>query len=111
MAGLDASDGQAQGLRSMKLEEVDGRTRAAALRQAEAAAVPGVSERIVSNDNTVRDERRILRRPADRHRHVKAKVRARAYSDGTPAVFHGPRCLARYRATGAAGETPNRQAA
>ena len=45
MAGLDASDGQAQGLRSMKLGEVDGRTPAGALRRAEAAAVPGVSER------------------------------------------------------------------
>ena len=34
-----------------------------------------------------------------------------AYPDGTPAVFHGPRCLARYRASGAPGAIPNRQAA
>ena len=112
MAGLDASDGQAQGPRSMKFAEVDGRTSAGALRQAEAAAVPGVSgrsfrrwgdrfaadgakglydrllgriaalhpgaARTVSSDNTVRYRRRILPRPADRHRrhHVEAKVRA-----------------------------------
>ena len=31
---------------------------------------------------------------------VKAKVRVHDYPDGTLAVFHGPRCLARYRADG-----------
>jgi hypothetical protein len=31
---------------------------------------------------------------------VKAKVRVHDYPDGTLAVFHGPRRLARYRADG-----------
>ena len=56
-------------------------------------------ERTVSNDNTVRYKRRLLQLPADRHRrhYVKATVRVHEYPDGTLAVFHGPRCLARYQ--------------
>lgn len=59
-------------------------------------------ERTVGNDNTVRYERRVLQIPADRHRHhyVKCKVRVHEYQDGSLAVFHGPRCLARYHADG-----------
>ena len=59
-------------------------------------------ERTVGNDNTVRYRRRVLQVPADRHRHhyVKCKVRVHEYPDGTLAVFHGPRCLARYHADG-----------
>jgi len=59
-------------------------------------------ERTVDNDNTVRYARRILQIPADRHRHhyVKCRVRVHEYPDGTLAVFHGPRCLARYHADG-----------
>ena len=70
-------------------------------------------ERTVSNDNTVRYKRRLLQLPADRHRrhYVKATVRVHEYPDGTLAVFHGPRCLARYRATGEPIDTPTRQAA
>ena len=47
-----------------------------------------------------------LQIPADRHRHhyVKARVRVHEYPDGTLAVFHGPRRLARYRADGDAIE-------
>ena len=57
-------------------------------------------ERTVSNDNIVRYKRRCL--PTDRHRHhyVKARVRVHEYPDHTLAVFHGPRCLARYRSDG-----------
>jgi transposase len=64
-------------------------------------------ERTVSNDNTVRYHNRILQIPADRHRHhyVKCKVRVHEYPDGALAVFHGPRCLARYHADG----SPRRQ--
>ena len=67
-------------------------------------------ERTVSNDNTVRYKRRLLQLPADRHRrhYVKATVRVHEYPDGTLAVFHGPRCLARYRATGEPIDTPTR---
>jgi len=59
-------------------------------------------ERVVGNDNTVRYNNRILQIPADRHRHhyVKTRVRVHEYPDGTLAVFHGPRCLARYSPEG-----------
>ncbi|MGH9575793.1 MAG: ISNCY family transposase [Terriglobales bacterium] len=59
-------------------------------------------ERTVGNDNCVRFEGRALQIPADRHRchYVKAKVRVHRYPDETLAIFHGPRCLARYDAQG-----------
>ena len=59
-------------------------------------------DRTVANDNTVRYKRLALQIPADRHRrhYVKATVRVHEYPDGTLAVFHGPRCLARYKAGG-----------
>jgi len=70
-------------------------------------------ERTVSNDNVVRYKRRLLQFPADRHRrhYVKAQVQVHEYPGGTLAVFHGPRCLARYRANGEPIDTPSRQAA
>ncbi len=70
-------------------------------------------ERVVSNDNTLRYKARTLQIPADRHRHhyVKARVRVHEYPDTTLAVFHGPRCLARYRADGSPRETTKQQAA
>jgi transposase len=60
------------------------------------------AERVVGNDNCVRYDGRSLQIPAQRHRHhfVKARVRVHAYGDGTLAVFHGPRRLARYQADG-----------
>lgn len=59
-------------------------------------------ERMVGNDNCVRYEGRCLQIPPQRHRHhfVKLKVRVHAYEDGRLAVFHGPRCLARYQSDG-----------
>ncbi len=59
-------------------------------------------ERTVAGDNTVRYDKRDLQIPEDRHRHhyVKAKVRVHQYPDGNLAVFHGPRCLARFGADG-----------
>ncbi|VAX24587.1 hypothetical protein MNBD_NITROSPINAE03-1607 [hydrothermal vent metagenome] len=58
--------------------------------------------RTVGNDNTVRYNRRILQISKDRHRlhYVKAGVRVHEYPDGSLAVFHGPRCLARYNNDG-----------
>ncbi len=55
-------------------------------------------ERVVAGDNTVRYKGSSLQIPADRHRHhyVKARVRVHHYPDGHLAVFHGPRCLARF---------------
>ena len=71
------------------------------------------TERTVANDNTVRYGNRVLQIPAGaaRPHYVKARVRVHEYPDGTLAVFHGPRCLARYRADGSPIETPTRKAA
>ena len=54
--------------------------------------------RTVGNDNCVRYRGLSLQIPEHAHRHhfVKAKVRVHDYPDGTLAIFHGPRCLARY---------------
>jgi transposase len=70
-------------------------------------------ERQVGNDNTVRYQRRVLQLPADRHRrhYVKASVRVHEYPDGTLAVFHGPRRLARYSASGTLLAETNQKAA
>ena len=60
-------------------------------------------ERVVGNDNCVRYRGLALQippSPARRH-FVKLRVRVHEYPDGTLAVFHGPRCLARYRGDGA----------
>ena len=58
--------------------------------------------RVVGNDNTVRYHGRALQIPADKHRHhyVKCKVRVHHYPDNDLAIFHGPRCLARFHDDG-----------
>lgn len=63
-------------------------------------------DRVVANDNTVRYQGKSLQIPPDPHRfhYVKVTVRVHAYPDGTLAVFHGPRCLARYDAKGRLSE-------
>jgi len=55
-------------------------------------------ERVVGRDNTVSFGRLKLQLPESplRHHFVKARVGVRQYPDGALAVFHGPRCLARY---------------
>jgi len=60
-------------------------------------------DRLVGNDNTLRYHRLVLQLPQSPQRphFVKAKVRVHHYPDGTLAVFHGPRRLARYDANGA----------
>jgi transposase len=64
-------------------------------------------ERKVGNDNCVSFEGMKLQIPRDDHRlhYVKAAVRVHRYPDGSLALFHGPRCLARYNAQ---GEVANR---
>ena len=59
-------------------------------------------ERTVGNDNCVRFDALSLQIPADQHRahYVKTKVNVHRYGDGTLAIFHGPRCLARYNSAG-----------
>lgn len=58
--------------------------------------------RVVSNDNCVRYGGLTLQIPEQRHRRhfVKATVMVHTYPDGTLALFHGPRLLARYTADG-----------
>jgi hypothetical protein len=64
--------------------------------------------RVVGHDNCVRYEGLSLQIPAHRHRHhfVKVRVRVHAYANGRLAVFHGPRCLARYQPDGRLIEAP-----
>ena len=53
-------------------------------------------ERVVSNDNTVKYNGKILQLSTDASRlhYAKSKVRVHEYPDGTLALFHGPRKLA-----------------
>jgi transposase len=70
-------------------------------------------ERVVSRDNTVAYEGLRLQLPPSRLRahYVKARVKVRQYPDGTLAVFHGPRLVARYNANGAPTQGESLQAA
>jgi transposase len=70
-------------------------------------------ERVVGNDNTVRYQNLVLQLPPSplRAHFVKAKVRVHHYTDDSLALFHGPRCLARYTAQGALLSHANQQAA
>jgi hypothetical protein len=56
-------------------------------------------ERTVAPDNTVAWQRRRLQIPPHpgRAHFVRAKVRVHEYPDGEIAIFHGPRCLVRWR--------------
>ena len=60
-------------------------------------------ERVVGRDNCVTLQGLTLQIPADRYRcnFVKATVRVHRYSDGSLALFHGPRKLADYTPDGA----------
>lgn len=59
-------------------------------------------ERVVARDNTVAYAGHRLQLPQSplRRHYVKARVKVRHYPDGTLAVFHGPRRIARYSAQG-----------
>jgi len=56
-------------------------------------------ERTVNKDNTVSFEGRTLQIPSNEYRHhyVKARVRVHCYTDGSMAIFHGPRKLAEFQ--------------
>jgi transposase len=60
-------------------------------------------DRVVANDNTVRYRGLVLQIPESplRRHFVRAAVRVHDYADGTLALFHGPRCIARYDRAGA----------
>lgn len=70
-------------------------------------------ERTVGNDNTVRYQRLALQIPPSpwRPHFVKAKVRVHRYLDGKLAIFHGPRCIARFHGNGQPAEQATHQAA
>lgn len=70
-------------------------------------------ERVVARDNTVAYDGLRLQLPESpaRAHYVKAKVKVRHYPEGTLAVFHGPRCLARYDAGGQLLDRPPLKAA
>ncbi len=79
-------------------------------RDADCADILCVHEdRVVGNDNTVLYRRLSLQLPKSplRPHFVKVKVRVHEYPDGTLAVFHGPRCIARYRADASLLDEPN----
>lgn len=59
-------------------------------------------ERVVAHDNTVTFGRLCLQIPPGplRRHYVKARVQVRRYADGRLALFHGPRCIARYHQDG-----------
>lgn len=63
-------------------------------------------ERIVARDNTVAYAGLRLQLPQSRLRshYVKARIKVHQYPDGTLALFHGPRLLARYHANGQISE-------
>jgi transposase InsO family protein len=68
-------------------------------------------ERIAGLDNTIRYDGHILQIPQSRHRHHFAKTRIRVleYWDGSIALFHGPREIARYRQDGSLNEAGQAQ--
>ena len=59
-------------------------------------------ERQVRKDNCIEFEGLTLQIPADRHRYhyIKAKVKVLRHTDGALSLWHGPRKLAHYDATG-----------
>lgn len=64
-------------------------------------------DRVVAHDNTVTFGRLCLQIPPSplRPHYVRARVQVRRYADGRLALFHGPRCIARYHADGRPDDT------
>lgn len=95
-------------LRDVFIPDYNSRFAVAAEQQGSAfvAAASGIlgeilcvqEDRQVGNDNCVSFNRLKLQIPESplRAHFVKARVKVRQYNDGTHAIFHGPRCLARY---------------
>ena len=69
--------------------------------------------RVVSHNNCVRYRGLTLQIPEQRHRRhfVKATVMVHDYPDGSLALFHGPRLLARFKVDGSVLEHQERVAA
>ena len=68
-------------------------------------------ERTVSSDNCVSFEGKILQIPKDEYRcnYVRVKARVHRYTDGTLALFHGPRKLAEYDDAGQLKKTERKE--
>ena len=112
LAGITTIDAANHFLRETYLPEHNGRF-AVAPEHPETAFVADLAgvhrdmlcvqeERVVGNDNTVRYRGLSLQIPPSpiRPHFVKVRVRVHDYPDGSLAIFHGPRCLARYSADG-----------
>ena len=123
LAGITTMDAANRFLRDQFLPEHNARFRVAA-EEPGSAFIAWVGhglvdtlciqeERTVSNDNTVRYKNKTLQIPEDKHRYhyVKATVRVHEYPDDSLAIFHGPRRLACYEATGALDNEKNKDAA
>ena len=124
LAGIDEIESANRFLREVYLPAHNARfARPAQIEESAFVAVADASslaeilcieeERIVGRDNTIAYEGLRLQLPASRVRphYVKARVRVHEYPDGTLAVFHGPRLLARYEASGRATEAAELKAA
>jgi len=107
-AGIETVDGANRFIREVYLPDHNSRFTVPQAEQG-SAFVPaaGVAladilchqeERTVGNDNTVTFGRLALQIPPSplRPHFVKAKVRVLRYPDGDLAIFHGPRCIARF---------------
>jgi len=59
-------------------------------------------ERVVGNDNCVHFKNLKLQIPADQHRfnYVRAKVKVKVSCEGGLRIYHGPRCLVQFDASG-----------
>ncbi|MBI1981476.1 MAG: ISNCY family transposase [Methylocystis sp.] len=109
LAGIDTVEAANRFLREVYIPSHNARFAVAPAREGSAfVAISGVDlceilcvqeERQVGNDNCVSFNRLKLQIPESplRAHFVKARVKVRCYPDGTHAVFHGPRCLARYK--------------
>jgi transposase len=116
LAGITTVEAANTFIRDVYLPAHNARFAVKAEREGSAfVSIPGVDlneilciqeERQVGNDNTVTFHRHRLQIPPSplRPHFVKARVRVRQYHDGSHAIFHGPRCLARYDSTGALKE-------
>ncbi|MEM1114769.1 MAG: ISNCY family transposase [Pseudomonadota bacterium] len=70
------------------------------------------AERAVGRDNCVAYQGKVLQLPGNQIRHYsKARVRVHEYPDNRLAIFHGPRCLARYDAAGRITHSKKKMAA
>jgi transposase InsO family protein len=116
LAGLTTVDAANHFLRGVYIPAHNARFAVKAAQEGSAfVAIPGVDlneilcvqeERQVGQDNTVAFHRLRLQIPPSplRPHFVKSTVKVRQYHNGTHAIFHGPRCLARYDSAGVLNE-------